>query len=204
MDKITDVYQTYLSQGGEPDATGFGLWLIRQQPTLASASLVEPAPDASGVSLHAKVGILVGRMERFAHFLAKPVFKKMGLHSEDEFALLAALLYMGRATKTHLLKQSLMEITTGSQMLKRLKEEGLILDKPNPEDGRSSFIELSARGRRFIVECFQEMERLEEITEGLDKNELETLVKLLEKLDTIHSTRTGLRTIKSMMEPSAD
>lgn len=204
MDRITDVYKAYLAQGGEPDATSFGLWLIRQQPKLASAEAVVPSSHPSGVRLHSMVGILVGRMERFAHFLTKPVFKKMGLHSEDEFALLAALLYMGRATKTHLLKQSLMEITTGSQMLKRLKEEGLILDKPNPEDGRSSFIELSAKGRRFILECFQQMEQLEVITEGLDLSEMEVLVKLLEKLDTIHSNRTGLRTIKSMMEPAKD
>jgi DNA-binding MarR family transcriptional regulator len=204
MDKITDVYSAYLSQGGAPDATGFGIWLIRQQPSLTTEDLNVASTAAIGVSEHSMVGILVGRMERFAHFLAKPIFKKMGLHSEDEFALLAALLYMGRATKTSLLKQSLMEITTGSQMLKRLKEEGLILDKPNPDDGRSSFIELSARGRRFILECFQEMEQLDVITKGLDKTEVQILVKLLEKLDQIHSARTGLRTIKSMMDHSSD
>lgn len=204
MDKITDVYAAYLSQGGEPDPTGFGVWLIRQQPRLIAEAAILSTPDSAGVSSHAKVGILVGRLERFAHFLGKAVFKKMGLHNEDEFALLATLLYMGRTTKTSLLKQSLMEITTGSQMLKRLKEEGLILDRPNPDDGRSSFIELSAKGRRFILECFQEMEQLEEITSGLDKAEVDMLIKLLEKLDHIHSTRTGLRTIKSMMERSSD
>jgi MarR family transcriptional regulator, lower aerobic nicotinate degradation pathway regulator len=204
MGKITDVYSAYLSQGGAPDATGFGVWLIRQQPSLEAGDGAVESPNATGVSTNAMIGILIGRMESFAHFLAKPIFKKMGLNSEDEFALLATLLYMGRVTKTSLLKQSLMEITTGSQMLKRLKEEGLILDKPNPDDGRSSFIELSARGRKFIIECFQEMEQLDLITKGLDKAEMEVLVKLLEKLDHIHSARTGLRTIKSTMERSSD
>jgi DNA-binding MarR family transcriptional regulator len=139
-------------------------------------------------------------LESFTHFITKPVFKKMGLHNQEEFALLATLLYMGRATKTSLMRQSLMEITTGSQMLKRLKQEGLVLERPNPDDGRSSFMELSARGRRFIIDCFQELEQLDVITKGLNKAEMELLVTLLDKLDSIHSTRTGLRTIKSMMQ----
>lgn len=200
MRSIDLIWQKYLEEGGQPDATAFGIWLIRNNPKIASGADAGSLQEASYPVEHdSMIGILVGRLERFLHFETKQVIKVSGLSSTDEFALMATLFFMGKTTKTQLLRQSLMEITTGSQMIKRMKDGGLVIEKANPDDGRSGIIELSAKGKKLLMHCFEGMRSIEGLTEGLDEKERGQLLHLLNKLDTSHSKKQQLKTIMDVM-----
>ncbi|ULQ57870.1 MarR family winged helix-turn-helix transcriptional regulator [Flavihumibacter rivuli] len=203
------IWQRYLAEGGIPDATAFGVWLIREQPGLgkenkqASASFETneqgyPA-GYEGMGLSVRSAIMLGRLERFVHQLSKPQMKAAGM-SEDEFIVLATLLYLPKATKTQLLKQCLIEIPTGSELLKRMKRDGLVLEKKNPDDARSSYITISAKGRQQLVKAFQHLSEVEDALAALQPSEQQTLFRLLDKLDQYHSRRHQILQVSELMQ----
>lgn len=203
MPSLQSLWRSYCRQGGTLDSTSFAVWLIRHQPTIEEAIKENnfPSADASfPVRNDSMAAIFIGRLERFAHLKSKHKFREFGISTPDEFGLLATLFFMGRTTKTRLLRQCLMELTTGSQMLKRLKGAGWLLEKANPGDGRSSFIELSAQGMRQLGACFHSLESLDPLLEGLSLAEQEQLLSLLDKLDQVHSQRHQVSGAREMME----
>ena len=207
MDSIDNFYRQYLLQGGNADPVSFGVWLIQQAPALAwpaakAGMVTEKA--ASPVADDSLAAIYIGRLERFVHFASKKALKQAGIKNTDEFGLMATLFYMGKATKMQLLKQAMMEITTGSQMLKRMKEEGLLLEKENPQDGRSSFMLLSAKGRKLVQNCFQQLAGIEEVMSGLTAEERSQLLHLLDKLDGVHSERHKVQKVMHVLTTSLE
>jgi DNA-binding MarR family transcriptional regulator len=151
-----------------------------------------------GMDVSVRAAIMVGRLDRFLHFLAKSSMKESGM-TGDEFVVLATLLYMPRVSKTQLLKQCLIEIPTGSELLKRMKQSGLILEKRNPDDGRSSFISISAKGRQLLFGAFRSLGEAEDALSILSGNEKDTLLQLLDKLDLHHSRRHQIRQVRELM-----
>jgi DNA-binding MarR family transcriptional regulator len=232
MQSVEQLWMDFLGQGGEPSATAFGVWLIREQPALSipvqperasgtgvydggvvpgtgNAATPSDAPKISfqpngapsgyeEMDISVRAAIMVGRLDRFLHFLTKSSMKESGM-SGDEFVVLATLLYMPRVSKTQLLKQCLIEIPTGSELLKRMKQAGLILEKRNPEDGRSSFISISAKGRQHLFGAFRSLGQVEDALSVLSTAEKVTLLQLLDKLDLHHSRRHEIRQVRELM-----
>lgn len=232
MQSVEKLWQDFVGQGGEPSATAFGVWLIREQPavcmpdqpertsgtgasvggavsgtgdlsTPSESTKISFQPNGAptgyeGMDISVRAAIMVGRLDRFLHFLTKSSMKESGM-SEDEFVVLATLLYMPRVSKTQLLKQCLIEIPTGSELLKRMKQSGLILEKRNPEDGRSSFISISARGRQQLFGAFRALGAVEDALSALTVQEKDALLHLLDKLDLHHSRRHEIRQVKELM-----
>lgn len=208
MRSMDHIWQQYLDEGGEANATAFGVWLIRHSPevALATAPKKMPALESNGypsgyeaMDLSVRSAILVGRLERFLHHLTKGTFKEVGIN-EDEFLVLATLLYMPRATKTQLLRQCLIEIPTGSELLKRMKAAGLLLEKPNPDDGRSTFIIISAKGKQILFKGFQKLEQVEDALSVLSAEDKHNLLFLLNRLDAHHSKRHDIKQVSELMQ----
>lgn len=211
MAVMEPIWQQYLAQGGEPSPTAFGVWLIRNNPPLtlesdARAQSGRFATDEQGyptgyasMDHTVRSAILLGRLERFLHQFTKPALKAAAI-TEDEFVVLATLLYMPRAAKTQLLRQCIIEIPTGSELLKRMKHAGLILEKQNPDDGRSSFISISAKGRQQLIKAFRHLAGLEDALAALGSEEKETLLQLLDRLDLHHSRRHDIKQVKELMQ----
>jgi DNA-binding MarR family transcriptional regulator len=198
MATINDLFNQYLAEGGNGDATTFGVWLIRNGSDF-SIDIQPVKIEASPIPLDSLTAILVGRLERFVHMETKQALKKVGISNPDEFALMSTLFYMGRTTKTLLLKQCLFELTTGSQMLKRLNEDGYLIERQHPEDRRSSIIELSSKGRERLLEAYEQLNAIKGMTEGLATDQQQLLVSLLQKLDHTHSKRHQLDTIQDVL-----
>jgi DNA-binding MarR family transcriptional regulator len=202
MATISDLFSRFLAAGGNGDATSFGVWLIRngQNLTIDNQSYTF---DSSPIPLDSLTAILLGRLERFVHIETKQALKKVGISNPDEFALMSTLFFMGSTTKTLLLRQCLFELTTGSQMLKRLNEDGYLTERQNPEDKRSSIIELSAKGIQLIKEAYAQLNAIKGLMEGLTPDQKQMLATLLQQLDHIHSNRHQLDTILDVLRKRA-
>lgn len=199
MASINNLWTEYLLGSNKPTAQDFGVWLIRkgegiQLETTAVNSDMEPR------EFTIQSAILVGRLQRFLHFLTKPYLKNAGI-SEDELVVLASLLFMQDVPKTLLLKQCLIEIPTGSELLKRMKKSGLILEKKHPGDARSSIISISAKGKKLILQTFYTMNSMEDALQVLTLEERTVLVGLLNKLDKYHSHRHEILQMAELMKP---
>ncbi len=199
MKFIHELYQDYLEEGGLEDSVLFGVWLIKNSPELKHEDQINEQPN-NLIPNDSMTAILVGKLERFVHAEIKSALKKIGITNPDEFALMATLQFKGVTTKTALLKQCVFEITTGSQMLKRLIDDGLITQVNNPNDGRSILIELSPKGQQKLFAGFDELNKITNLTEGLCEREKKSLIDLLQHLDHVHSKRQNIKTIMDVIE----
>ncbi|KYP14707.1 MarR family winged helix-turn-helix transcriptional regulator [Flavihumibacter sp. CACIAM 22H1] len=198
MASIDALWVEYLQQGNSPTAKEFGVWLIRKGDGV-SVDAGSSGFQGQERELTVQSGILVGRLQRFLHFLTKPYLKAAGL-TEDELIVLASLLFMQEVPKTILLKQCLIEIPTGSELLKRMKKAGHILEKKHPDDARSTVISISAKGKKLVLQTMQSMQEMEDALFILSKEERALLVTILAKLDQFHSHRHDILQLSELMK----
>jgi DNA-binding MarR family transcriptional regulator len=74
------------------------------------------------------------------------------------------------------------------------------LEKPNPEDGRSVLVALSAKGKKLLENCFMQLSGNEDLLEVLSEEEQMNFLSMLEKLDHCHSEKAGILSIPEWME----
>jgi DNA-binding MarR family transcriptional regulator len=72
----------------------------------------------------------------------------------DEFAVYSLLRLTGPTTPTRLAHDLGMPASTMTHYLRRMDSAGHLVRRPNPEDRRSSLIELTATGNDATVACF--------------------------------------------------
>lgn len=117
----------------------------------------------------------------------------------DDFAVYSYLFY-GPMTLTDLADGTGMPLTTVSGYVRRFEERGHVVREPNPADGRSQLLSLTASGRDWLldaVEVFRKTtSRLNEVLDaaGLDPDELiDQLGRVQEMIE---------RTLHDLDEPS--
>jgi DNA-binding MarR family transcriptional regulator len=66
----------------------------------------------------------------------------------NHYATLSLVGAFGPVRLTEIASELGIALTTTSDTVRRLEERGLVLRRPNPDDGRSFLFELSARGDR--------------------------------------------------------
>lgn len=117
----------------------------------------------------------------------------------DDFAVYSYLFY-GPMTLTDLADGTGMPLTTVSGYVKRFEERGHVVREPNPADGRSQLLSLTASGRDWLldaVEVFRKTtSRLNEVLDasGVDPDDLiDQLGRVQEMIE---------RTLHDLDEPS--
>ena len=81
----------------------------------------------------------------------------------------------------------MMEISSGTEVLKRLIRSDFIIEKPDEKDRRAKRLFLSDKGRDTIVSAFYEMYKASKIIRGnLSDDELSYATQVMEKLSTFH------------------
>lgn len=207
MKPIEQLWKSFENQHPKGTLTDFGVWLIKndqpgKQPTKQPAD-----QENSGVKKKVSgrmtstdmVGIFISRLYRFLRMASKDLLAKHDIASIDEFALLATLLVHPGMTKTELLKQNLMEITTGSEMLKRFVARKWLIEQRDKNDKRITRLSLSAKGQQIIFGCMQTLDQIEDILLPLNSKEQETLYQLLNRLDAYHSEKHQVKQVSSII-----
>lgn len=134
--------------------------------------------------LNLKVVIGVSRANQAIQKHSAVTFKEGGL-TTAQFAVLEALYHKGTLTIQEIIKSIL---STGGNMtvvIHNLEKEKLIERHVNPEDKRSSLIEITDKGKKIIEEIFpNHLQGLKEEFQILTKEEKQTLITILKKLGT--------------------
>jgi DNA-binding MarR family transcriptional regulator len=131
---------------------------------------------------------LIGKMGRFVDNYAKKSMPKTLLSSIDEFTYLIVLLNEESITKSGLITINAHQITTGTEIIKRLISKGFIKEFADNNDKRSVRVSITEKGRLAIHSTEKTSKSLSKISIGNLKNEeLLFLVNILRKLDNFHS-----------------
>lgn len=130
---------------------------------------------------------LLTNLYRFAKHYLKKALKETSLNSVDEFSFLATLVQDKSLLKSELINRHLLEISTGSEVLKRLIRHGLVEEFKDPDDGRAKRVKLSPEGYKQIVKAFEEMYKVAQIVKGnLFDDELKEAIVIMKKLSLFH------------------
>lgn len=208
MKPIEQLWKSFENQHPKGTLTDFGVWLIKHD--IPANAITRPQQkEKKAVTVKARVsgrmtatdmtGIFISRLYRFLRMASKDLLARHDIASIDEFALMATLLVHPGMTKTELLKQNLMEITTGSEMLKRFVARKWLLEQRDKNDKRITRLSLSAKGQQVIFACMHTLDEIEDILLPLNSAEQETLYHLLNRLDAYHSEKHQVKQVSAMI-----
>jgi DNA-binding MarR family transcriptional regulator len=130
---------------------------------------------------------LLTALYRFARIYVKKAFQDTNIKTIDEFGFLASILKEKSLIKNELIKMHFLEISSGSEILKRLLKNGLIYEFPDEKDGRSKRVSLTEKGFKEIMTAFEEMHKVSEIVVGnLNDEEIKESLLVFNKLNFFH------------------
>ncbi len=166
--------------------SAFSIWMS-QKLSVSRPGLL-PKRNSTEESTDTILTMLISYLFRYAKHYTKKALESTSLSTLDEFTFLATLSYQGSLTKTELIQQHLLEVTSGIEIIKRLMRAELIDDFPDPNDRRSKRVKITDKGRRTLDRVMLQMDRVAQIVSGdLSGTELSQLLPLMHRLNDFHA-----------------
>jgi DNA-binding MarR family transcriptional regulator len=189
--EILDYVESYREDVGNTDIKEFTLYL-RDKVLTGDERLQGENFSKEDYMKHREMpkvefsSLLTG-LYRFARHYVKKAFVNTTIRTIEEFGFLATLLKEKSLLKNELIKMHYMEVSSGSEILKRLIKSNLIYEYPDAKDGRAKRVSLTEEGFKEIMSAFDEMHKVSEIVTGnLTGEELKEALVILNKLQYFH------------------
>jgi DNA-binding MarR family transcriptional regulator len=103
---------------------------------------------------------LLGRIVKLHSIYTVTALEGTGLNQVEEFALLSAIKHLNEPRKTEVIYSCLHELSTGTDMLNRLKKGGFFTESDDHEDRRSKRLKLTTKGEETLMKCHGMVKRL--------------------------------------------
>jgi len=103
---------------------------------------------------------LIGRIHKLHVFYASAAFVGTPLGQLEEFGLLATIQQRGNPKKSELIYSNLLELSSGTDMVNRLKYKGLIKEFDDKDDKRSKRMSLTPLGEKTMSTCIHRVLKL--------------------------------------------
>lgn len=129
----------------------------------------------------------IGKMGRYVDNYARKAMPKTQVASIEEFTYLIVMLREQSMTKSELINHNAHQITTGTEIIKRLIGKGYLEQTDDLRDKRSVRVSITDKGRLAVYSTASTTKSLSTIATGiLSDEELLFLVNTLRKLDDFH------------------
>jgi len=134
------------------------------------------------------VSILVSLLFRYAKMYSRKALKDSGIKTVDEFSLLITLLTHESISKQELIREQVLEKTSGIEILNRLIRQGYIQQFAGAKDRRSKLLKITEEGTKELMRILPKMNLVSKIVVGnLSNSEQNLLSYLMRKLDHFHN-----------------
>lgn len=189
--EILDYVESYKDEVGNTDIKEFTLYLKDKVLTVDDHSDNHHYTNENYLQYKelpkVEFSTLLTGLYRFARHYVKKAFQNNTIRTIDEFGFLATLVKEKSLLKNELIKLHYMEVSSGSEILKRLIKSNLIYEYPDSKDGRAKRVSLTEDGFREIMSAFDEMYKVSEIVTGkLTGDELKEALVIFNKLQYFH------------------
>ncbi len=141
-------------------------------------------PEAQKATMQA--GYLIGKLYQYILIYSKPVMKKYGLHSMDDFGYLATVDWYQTISKSKACAAMLQEVTTGSDIIKRLIRLGYLKEILDKSDRRQRLLQLTAKGKKVLLSLQTDFQNLPDVLGALEPENRVKLVGWMMELDQYH------------------
>jgi DNA-binding MarR family transcriptional regulator len=191
MKQLLDYLESYEKEVGNGNLKEFSVFLkdkvINNEPANGKSEF-EPEKFQLYKSFpEIEFSTLLTELFRFAKHYVKKAFEGTSLKTLDEFGFLATLLRKESLLKNELIRTHLLEISSGSEVIKRLVKNGLIKESTDKNDKRAKRVSLTPKGVKEIMNAFGSMHKVSEIIIGnLTSGELTEALFVFNKLKYFH------------------
>ncbi len=181
-----ELVEDYEGQNNPQDVAAFTLWLNNKVFPSYSPPVQPQALFTEG-TLESNIARIVGNLYKYTKQYTKKALADSPILTLDDFGFLAYLYFRPAMTKSELIKVNLMEISSGTEVIKRLLKSELAEEFRDEKDFRARSLRITTHGRTIMQAVFREMGKVAQIVAGnLSHQERIQLLSLLNKLDQFH------------------
>jgi DNA-binding MarR family transcriptional regulator len=137
-------------------------------------------PDLNG-----RLVILLRRIGKFHMSYSNKALEGTGLDQIEEFGILVTIYNQKNPIKSEAIYNNIMELSSGTNMLIRMKKRGLVTEYADKEDKRVKRLSLTKKGEEAILKAkVQVLKVAHMIVHALTDDEKQLCIQLLSPIDT--------------------
>jgi DNA-binding MarR family transcriptional regulator len=179
--EVVNLFEAFYKETGSDDISKFSVWLNRRLN--AHSSNNDTTDDDNRMLVW-----LIHRLSKLFRWYAKDTLQENGLNSMDEYFFLISINKLGCPSKTEVYADTITEINTGTQMMKRMIAAGLIEEFTDKKDRRVRRVKLTTKGKRTKENFLQKSTLDLKLKSGnLFKKEKKELLYILAYLEKFHA-----------------
>lgn len=127
---------------------------------------------------------IIGRISKLNMAYANIALKGTDLNQIEEFGILQTIKKAKNLKKTEVIYANLFELSSGTDMLNRMKKRGLIKEYDDKEDKRSKRIELTAKGEKVATACSEKIgKNAKMLMKDLTDDDKDLCIQLLKNIE---------------------
>lgn len=173
-------------------------YLAKQHKNNISGTLVGGVVPSFNDGLLMKI---IGRISKLNMAYANIALKGTGLNQIEEFGILQTIRKEKNPKKTKVIYANLFELSSGTDMLNRMKKRRLIKEYANKEDKRSKRIELTSKGEKVAASALQKITmNATMLMKDLANDDKELCIQLLKNIEIKFSALWQKHKVKDFEE----
>ena len=177
--KVWGDFEQKHPQGGIEDFCRH--YLAKQHQKNISGTLVGGVVPSFNDGLLMKI---IGRISKLNMAYVNIALKGTGLNQIEEFGVLQTIRKEKDPKKTEVIYANLFELSSGTDMLNRMKKRGLIKEYANKEDKRSKRIELTSKGEKVAANAMEKIKmNATMLMKDLSNDDKELCIQLLKNIE---------------------
>ncbi|MFD0999448.1 MarR family winged helix-turn-helix transcriptional regulator [Ohtaekwangia kribbensis] len=132
---------------------------------------------------------VIGRISKLNMLYANMALKDTEVNQIEEFGMLMTIRQNKSPRKTDVIYDNLHELSSGTDMLRRLQKRGLIKEYVDKNDKRSKRVELTTKGERTVEHCYQQIvKNARMMTHELADDDKKLAIQLLKGIEMKYSS----------------
>jgi DNA-binding MarR family transcriptional regulator len=133
---------------------------------------------------------LLGRISVIGQVYARDLLSDIPEIQLEGFYYLVNIMHQGESRKTEIINHQLSELSTGIDILNRLKDEDLIKERLDPSDRRAKLISITEKGRKILFQCFRRMSKVGSILfDEVAEDDRRLCIQLLKNVEIKHAKK---------------
>jgi DNA-binding MarR family transcriptional regulator len=135
--------------------------------------------------IESRLMIMIGKISRMHTTYAGIALKGTGLNQIEEFGLLITIATQpGDPKKTEVIQPNMLELSSGTNMLERLRKKGLIEEYDDQVDRRSKRLKLTDAGKKTVQKTTSKIGKLAKMMlSDLDDEDKQLCIQLLKSTE---------------------
>ncbi|MGX5819267.1 winged helix DNA-binding protein [Chitinophaga lutea] len=147
--KLVSAWEEYAGKNKAATAEEFCMnFLAKESNSRLFSGLTPPDLD----TVFAK---LIGRLANMQAVYSKMALQEMPGFELEWFYFLNSIYHLKEVKKTQLIQYNFTEQTTGIDILNKLKGQGYITEKNDPDDGRAKLVSITKAGEKVLFKLYQ-------------------------------------------------